>query len=144
MTWHLLLDYDSADAVPGYRLVGGVALPDQANAHHIIRKRLARAGYKVTAWSFERSTNGWHAKVSLDRPPDSPMEVVALQAVCGSDPLRESCNVQRARMAEHVADSAAHPDATRVERDAADFWLQRWNVLYRPNPNRVKESNHAG
>lgn len=172
MTWHLLLDYDDEEQVPGAR---DQRVPDSAAAHGIIKKRLARAGYRVGAWSFERSTNGWHAKVELDPAPSSPMEIVALQAVCGSDPSRESCNVQRAREVQALGAYAAQVLAAELDKEgdniaarlravAAEldvdpdvvlgavkaflwvrgiesdsFWIDRWNTLYAPNPNRRKE-----
>jgi hypothetical protein len=189
MTWHLLLDYDSAAAVPGAFTRGGLTdpIPSPMRTHDVIAARLKRAGYAVTGWSFEPSTNGWHAKVELDPPPTSPLEVVALQAVCGSDPSREACNVQRARELEGMdvralllrlrlalwvrwprsdwpARAAAgdlRPDEMvaddllgEVETallagfpasdDAVEFYRDRWNTLYAPNPNRRKVPNGEG
>lgn len=178
MTWHLLLDYDTPEAVPGSSEVerkplvanpGGkvvawdvdmVAIPAPGACRAEIARRLTRAGYAVAAFAFEPSTNGWHAKVELDRAPTGPLEVVALQAICGSDPLRESCNLERARavqdMGAHAAgvllrELDAMPAMPEVCRKPADilrvflqtrisgpdsFWLDRWNVLYANNPNR--------
>lgn len=81
-----------------------------------IQTLLARAGYRVAALSIGRSPSGtgWHVRVLPDPQPATPMEMVALQAVLGSDPFREACNVARVR---------ALP---RVEK----FWQKRWNVLY--------------
>ena len=171
MTWHLLIDYDHAESVPGGRDGRYLwpAVPDAAKAREICAKRLERAGYELVAWCFEQSTNGWHAKAELRPAPRSPMEIVALQAICGSDPLRESCNVQRARevmglveYAATVLDSAlaglklpngipGYPGSdalayvTVVRKFLAgcmagpgSFWLDRWNVLYAPNPQRKR------
>jgi hypothetical protein len=191
MTWHLLLDYDSAAAVPGAvtrnGLVDPLPMPMPMRTHDVIAARLKRAGYAVTAWSFEPSTNGWHAKVELDPPPTSPLEIVALQAVCGSDPSREACNVQRARELENMDVRAllmrlrralwlrwprsewparAAAGALTLNEMIADdllgdvesallrgfpafdttveFYRDRWNTLYTPNPNRRKVPNGEG
>lgn len=80
---------------------------------------LARAGYRLRWVSQRRSPSGrgWHVE-ALTRPAiRSCVEVAALQAVLGSDPARESCNVHRARMV----------DSGRV----TGWWASRWNVLYR-------------
>lgn len=79
---------------------------------------LARAGYRVQSLSERRSPGGqgWHVEVALTPAPRTCVEVVALQAVLGSDPAREACNVTRARMV----------DTKQVSR----FWARRWNVLY--------------
>lgn len=180
MTWHLLLDYDSPAQLPGAvrpsveaaYVVEPVSWP---TAREIVAMRLSRAGYRITASSFERSTNGFHVKLELEPAPGSPMEIVALQAVCGSDPLRESCNVQRAREVEAMdvrcmasrllaavnrllesppnqpggrSDHAGYAlrlqyiieaaleDGWPPDQAAADFFRDRWNTLYKPNPNR--------
>ena len=173
MTWNLLLDYDRLEDVPGAARVafgeGGARevrydIPSAAVWRQVIAARLLRAGYSVTATCWEPSTNGWHAKIELDPAPSSPMEIVALQAVCGSDPLRESCNVQRAREVQTMGAYAARvllaellrtngvPEASvsfveplRVFLEARaagpdSFWLERWNVLYKPNPARRREA----
>ena len=160
MTWHLLLDYDRPEAVPGWPC-GPLAVPLSRACADILAARLSRAGYAVTAFSFEPSTNGWHGKVELSPAPKSPMEIVALQAVCGSDPLRESCNVQRAREVMGLVEYAATvlddaldnlspprdiPAVAVVRKFLAGcmagpgaFWLDRWNVLYAPNPQRKRK-----
>lgn len=79
---------------------------------------LARAGYRVRWWSERRSPGGkgWHVEIETVPAVRSAVEVVALQAVLGSDPAREACNVTRAR---------------QVERGEVDrYWSRRWNVLY--------------
>lgn len=106
MTWHLLLDYDEPEAVPGCD-VREWGLPSPVTWREAIGLRLGRAGYDVVATCFERSTNGWHGKVELEPAPGSPMEIIALQAVCGSDPMRESCNVNRAREVQNLGAYAA-------------------------------------
>ncbi len=149
----LLIDYDRAQDVPG--MLRGPAVwaessdalsgdnpflalevregdPDVDRCMSILAARLNRAGYEIVAYEWTNSTNGWHLKVELD-PHPAPIESVALQAICGSDPKRESCNVQRAREVERWAREL---DGTDIGREAVEFWRTRWNVLYQPNPSR--------
>lgn len=81
---------------------------------------LARAGYSIVrrVEYVSGGGEGRHLILSLDPEPATPMEIVALQAVCGSDPFREACNVQRAR---------------RLP-DVDPFFRERWNVLYTGKP----------
>ena len=147
--WDLLLDYDRDHDVPGMILphgpfwagadeTDGAPLrvieimdgePDPHMALHILTARLERAGHTVTDFDMGRSTNGWHMKLRLDPRPSSCVEAVALQAILGSDPLRESCNLQRAREVD------AWGDGGPLGRGPV-FWRDRWNVLYRPNAAR--------
>ena len=78
--------------------------------------RLLRAGYEVQEYTRRRSPGGrgWHVIIRLKPEPRDPMEVVALQAICGSDPLREASNVQRVRSLPGLG----------------KFWGDKWNVLY--------------
>lgn len=91
----------------------GVCPPTDGRVYRLLK----RAGYGVerTEWYRSPSGKGWHLVVDTDPLPGSEMEVVALQAVLGSDPLREACNVMRARNVGRVG----------------PFWRTRWNVLYR-------------
>ena len=152
----LLIDYDRAQDVPG--MVRGPAVwasststfivnpflalevadgpPDEDRAMWILAARLNRAGYEITAYEWRESTNGWHLKIELD-PHPAPIEAVALQAICGSDPKRESCNIQRAREVERWA-RLMDDSGTDIGREARNFWSGRWNVLYQPNPSRKK------
>ncbi len=153
--WDLLLDYDRAQDVPGMVAPGGSfwaspnhggmighppvrvveiveGPPDVERLHTILTKRLARAGYEIVAWEFQKSTNGWHGKVRLN-PTPAPIEAVGLQAVCGSDPLREACNLQRAREVERWA-RETEEGGSDIGHAAAEFWRTRWNVLYQPKP----------
>lgn len=81
-----------------------------------IMLRLRRAGY-APVWMMEkrsRSGKGWHLAIKVKPTPPNPEAVVALQAILGSDPNRESCNLQRAGV------------LARMPR-----WARRsWNVLY--------------
>lgn len=65
------------------------------------------------------SGKGWHVYVELDRPVSHWLEMVALQAILGSDRYREACNVQRVRTI------AAMP-----WNEMRDYWELRWNVFY--------------
>jgi len=83
----------------------------------ILRWKVHRAGYRVVWMSETRSASrgGWHVTLKLSPPPKSAEEVVALQAILGSDLRREACNLKRARLLP-VADP---------------FWRDRWNVFYK-------------
>ena len=84
--------------------------------------RLARAGYRRATCVYRRSPSrtGWHIILTVTPQPQTPIEVVALQAILGSDPLREACNLRRAHTFPH----------------ASPFWRNRWNVLYiKPSPD---------
>lgn len=81
---------------------------------------MARAGYKIKSLSRQRSQSGkgWHLWITLDREVSHPMELVALQAIMGSDRYREACNAQRVRT------------IATMPRKLRDFWESRWNVFY--------------
>lgn len=85
---------------------------------------LARAGYVWTDLKLLRSPSGkgWHVIADLEPRPTTPMEVVALQAICGSDPWREAMQMYRAR---------AFRKCPKWMRDA-------WNVLYQPDSRRSR------
>lgn len=84
----------------------------------VLVARLARAGVRVSAL-VERpspSGRGWHRWLNVQEKL-TPTEIVALQAICGSDVLREAYCFQRARA---------------VQAQAVRFWWRtRWNVLYK-------------
>ena len=75
----------------------GVKRPSLA----VICGRCRRAGYAVTAVSERRSPGGkgWHLTVDLEPRPRTMVEVVALQAILGSDPWREAVTLYRCRQA---------------------------------------------
>ena len=81
-----------------------------------IMRRLRRAGYRPS-WLSEcrsRSGRGWHVVMRVRPAPTSATEVVALQALLGSDARREACNLYRA-----------------LSMSSAPQWMRdRWNVLY--------------
>lgn len=76
---------------------------------------LARAGFRVVTMMEKRSPGGRgrHAWLEI-RPTPTFTEIVALQAILGSDPSRESCNLARASHAPRVRASVR----------------RRWNVTY--------------
>lgn len=86
-----------------------------------MRNLLDRAGYRLVRRWRERSGSGkgWHVYVRIDPPTSGPMELVALQAVLGSDRYREACNVHRVRTLD------------RLSPEMRAFWGDRWNVCYR-------------
>lgn len=98
--WHLRIDWDAeSDRLPIAR----------------VRALIERAGHDVKRWERRKSpsTKGWHLRIELRKKP-AAMEVVALQLLLGSDPLREASNIRRAKGL----------------RRAPLFWRHRWNVLY--------------
>lgn len=83
-----------------------------------VSRRLQRAGFRL-CWLSQAaspSRGGWHIEIGVSPVPRSAVLVTALQAILGSDPAREACNLQRARM----VDGKAVPC----------WWRERWNVLY--------------
>lgn len=89
-----------------------------------IRMLLQRAGYQPQTASIGPSPggSGWHVVIDVKPRPTHPMEVVALQAILGSDPYREAMQMHRAR---------AFPFAVTWMRDI-------WNVLYLPHRCRQR------
>lgn len=85
-----------------------------------MRRLLLRADKRlVRRWRYRSgSGKGWHVYVLIDPPCRNPMELVALQAILGSDCYREACNAMRAR--------------TLMGMSAQDqlYWGSRFNVLY--------------
>lgn len=64
---------------------------------------------------FDRTRRGWHIVATATAPAGTPaMQLVAAQAILGSDPNREAFNVMRAASLGSVP----------------PFWRSRWNVLY--------------
>ena len=100
------LDYDADQVVPSMGRLAWLA---------------KRAGVRLIALTQRHSPGGkgWHLIVTVLPPPRTCMEVVALQAVFGSDVKREACNINRARMVD--------------SKQVSPYWRQRWNVLYGKN-----------
>lgn len=65
---------------------------------------------------YRRTQNGWHVVLVL-RDRLERAEIVALQALCGSDKRRETLNLMRVL-------------AIRRTPITDPFWQQRWNLLY--------------
>lgn len=62
---------------------------------------------------IDRTARGWHVTIELERDVTA-LELVAMQAILGSDPRRETFNLVRVR---NLA-------------DVPPCWEERWNVLY--------------
>ena len=73
-------------------------------------------GLRSDCVCFERTKRGWHVIVYL-RTMLEAGEIIALQAILGSDNRREALNLRRAISMRRLG----------VER----FWERRWNILYR-------------
>lgn len=94
-----------------------------------IIRLLDRAGYTLLdVQSRQSQSGGWHLWLTLDPRPRTPFEVIALQSILGSDPLRESVNLLRAR---------------RLWRTPG-FARSWWNVLYRPREFSRFRISHSG
>lgn len=108
LSWTVLkLDYDTR-RLPGLGRIRSYL--------GLVLMRLRRAGYRPL-WLMQKrspSGKGWHVMIEVEPRPRRREEVVALQAILGSDPQREACNLWRARQ------------GGRVGR----FWRERFNVLY--------------
>jgi len=87
-----------------------------------VRRLVSRAGYSIVEMSERTSPSGTgrHVVLNVSPRPIHPMEVVALQAICGSDPYREAMQMHRAR---------AFAKAPKWMRDI-------WNVLYQSHRHR--------
>jgi len=96
---HLKVDVDNRRPLPMKELIA----------------RFARANVRILWLSQTRSPSGrgWHIRMQLARRPGNA-ETVALQLLAGSDPRRESYNINRVRTLRYVS----------------PFWRTRWNVLY--------------
>src|SRR3979490_2231502 len=62
------------------------------------------------------SGRGWHRYIAVRPAPTSALEVVVLQLLFGSDPIRESFNYVRAKMVDRKQVSA--------------FFAKRWDTFY--------------
>jgi len=84
---------------------------------------LRRAGYRLVACGVRRSPSGtgWHLWLVTTPKPKSLVEVVALQAIVGSDPWREAMTLYRAK------------------RAVTPLMRKMVNVLYAPCSERRKE-----
>lgn len=82
--------------------------------------RLRHAGYDVTVivQRLSPSGHGWHRWLKVEPVPLSAVETVAIQLLCGSDPLREAYCLRRAK----TVDEDPH---------AEEYWRNKWNVLYK-------------
>ena len=69
-------------------------------------------GIKPKTICFKRTRRGWHIIIVLSETL-SPIELIAFQAIAGSDRMREALNFMRCRCS-----------------GVADFWQKRSNILY--------------
>lgn len=86
------------------------ALPDGLRARVRAIRRLT--GARPLTARLDRTARGFHLVIRWDRPWD-PFQTVAIQAILGSDPMREALNFARA---------AARPGLGNHG--------QFWNILY--------------
>ena len=96
----LLLDFDLARPVP--RLIPLLA-------------RLRIIGLRARWCSYRRTKHGWHLAIGINASL-TPSELVAAQAVLGSDLRRETMNLRRAI-------------SLRVHKHSR-FWRKRWNIFF--------------
>lgn len=86
-----------------------------------MRNLLERAGFQLLSRVKERSGSGkgWHVYVYV-APQPTNTEMVALQAILGSDRYREACNVGRVRT------------LATLRGGFGTYWSSpdRWNVFY--------------
>lgn len=70
----------------------------------LIRWRLERAGFRLQTVVQRRSPSGkgWHQIITVSPRPQFAIEVVALQLLLASDPMREACNLRRARVLDRM------------------------------------------
>jgi hypothetical protein len=72
-------------------------------------------GVRPACVEYFRTRKGWHLWIRLQRPLE-PAERVALQAVLGSDPRRETLNLMR---------------VLAIRRNnIRGHWRTRWNLLF--------------
>jgi len=85
-------------------------------------QQLVRLGViRVRMIRYDRTAHGWHVIVDVPGRRSS-LEVVALQAIIGSDWKREAFNLMRVKNLDGVP----------------LYWRQRWNVLYSRHSRGIK------
>lgn len=77
----LLLDFDTPIVPSIFRFTA-------------IQSRLYPSGLRFRSIRYDRTARGWHVLIELNQAL-KPLQVVALQAICGSDPFRECFNYVR-------------------------------------------------
>ena len=117
----LKLDFDTAVYGPrhasnGRRKLLRVAGPEASLVRVWRVMKLTGLVPRLVAVQHHRSfKHGWHCVVYLNGPSLPPMQIVALQALCGSDWKRESYNYGRVSQWRYLDNTSR----------------ARWNVLYR-------------
>lgn len=119
------LRFAYADSLIAYwvRVMGLVCLKVDIDHKRIpalkrLQSRLARANFSLV-WLVKEpspSGRGWHLWAGVTPQPKNAVEMVCLQLILGSDVLRESYNLNRARQVDHDK--------------VPDWWCGRWNVFY--------------
>jgi hypothetical protein len=82
------------------------------------------------AWVVERrspSGRGWHRWIGVWPRPQTAVETVALQLLCGSDPHREAYLLNRALKVD--------------SREVSHFWSARWNTFYKNSAEEIRRQN---
>lgn len=72
-------------------------------------------GIEYSSLMLHRTRRGWHLAIAISGR-FKRVELIALQAILGSDPMREAMNLARVRQIEAFG--------------APKYWLQRHNILY--------------
>ena len=82
------------------------------------RIRTFRSLFFIEYFMLQRTYKGWHIIVVLDREL-APPEIIALQAILGSDIKREALNMAR------------WLGVRNKYNKLPKFWKQRWNLLFK-------------
>ena len=116
MPRYLLCDFDGRDVATGrYQR----ALPAELVSR--VQWVLRHLGLRADFLRVDRTARGFHVIVKLTRNL-SPLRVVLVQALLGSDYRRETFNAGRVRVYRHVS----------------RFWRERGNVLYQRHKRSVR------
>lgn len=86
-------------------------------------------GWRASWVEYQRSRRGWHVFVAV-RERLRPVEVVAAQAVLGSDRNREAFNLARARLIESGHGRVQGNPARVSRRTRVQLKRWHWNVLF--------------
>lgn len=103
----LKLDYDGAKLPPVEMRVAAMAV-----LLHL----------RVRGLHYARTRRGWHVVVTLAQRM-APAQIVACQAILGSDPMRELFNLARVRRMRQFLPVMRNPEV--------------WNVLYSEHHRRI-------
>jgi hypothetical protein len=87
--------------------------PDRLPQPAFIRWILTIIGIQSSSIVYRETKRGFHVIIRILEKLE-PVELVAVQAILGDDPMRAALNLMRARQSE-IMD---------------DYWRTRWNILY--------------